>query len=486
LEHEVIDVQMLFDKVAARLKNGRGIAVPQIQMSNWPGLFDKSASESDVEVAWTELDNACLLNCLHHQHGPSLTAEQEGMVIELIAWASDTLANWHSQNDPTGQKLRIIFAVAMSLRISAGKFLQLSNARSSNSDLRNKLSQYLLDSSLVVTAFPTSRPEETGFITKVQEADRLGDWAALERDAGQILDHINAAWVSAIAQFLAEIAPDELLKALLSARSIFKSYALLSQLPMAKAIGLTSISASNHTRFALLYSLSKGIARIDTNLSDSDQSGLACIWVAMAEDVTEWPKWMAAFNTYPVRFPLLQKSLGRALATMSHSAMSAYIDAVSLGSGLSCRSVMAECFRSFRSIAPVEQRLQLWQLAFDRWSNWNFGEDDEGASLGIRTSALDFAVIAHVVEGMTDEQCLAELSSLAAQAIEIETEWHRDRSHLRTAHNRLISRLYFIETGNCKPNVDDDWLDNKMRIPEAARSSRFHNTRVGMDEIRLI
>jgi hypothetical protein len=482
----VIDMQMLFDKVTTRLKNGQAIAAPKIEMSNWPSLFEKSVSESDVEAPWAELDDTYFLNRLHHEQAPSLTAEQEGMLIELIAWAAETLANWNAQDDSTSQKLRIIFAIAISLKISAGRFFQLSNSGSSNSDLRNKLSQYLFDLSLVVTAFPTSRPEESDFVTKVQEADRLGDWAALERDAGQILDHINAPWVTAIAQFLADIAPDELLKVLQGATSIFKSYALLSQLPMASAIELTSISTNNHTRFALLCSLGKGLAKFDVSLSDSDQRALACIWAALAKDELAWPQWMAAFNTYPVRFPRLQKSLGQAMASMSQSAMYTYINAVSLSSGSHCRSVMAEGFESFRSLASVGQRLQLWQLAFDRWSSWNFGEGDEGALLGIRTSALDFAVIAYVIEGMTEEQCLAELSSLAAQALEIENEWHRDQSHLRIAHNRLISRFHYVATGNCKRDVDGDWLDNTMRIPEAARSSRFHAERVGMDEIRLV
>jgi hypothetical protein len=125
-------------------------------------------------------------------------------------------------------------------------------------------------------------------------------------------------------------------------------------------------------------------------------------------------------------------------------------------------------------------------LAFDRWSSWNFGDDSDGVLLGIKTCPLDFAVIAHIREGMTSDERSAELSRLANEALEIETQWHGDISQCQMAHNRLLSRFHYIATGDSKAMDDSDLLDDKIRIPQAVQSNTFHLERISMNDIRLV
>jgi hypothetical protein len=87
---------------------------------------------------------------------------------------------------------------------------------------------------------------------------------------------------------------------------------------------------------------------------------------------------------------------------------------------------------------------------------------------------------------MTSEERSAELARIANEALEIETQWHRDISQCRMAHNRLLSRFHFIATGDGKLAGNNDLLDNKIRTPQAVQSNAFHADRVSMTDISLV
>lgn len=86
---------------------------------------------------------------------------------------------------------------------------------------------------------------------------------------------------------------------------------------------------------------------------------------------------MAAFNTYPVRFPRLQRALGLALGRCPTHALEAYVGSMELSTSSLCRTEVAVCLRAFREIASEERRRELWTPAFDRWREWDFGAGTE-------------------------------------------------------------------------------------------------------------
>jgi hypothetical protein len=482
----MIDVQQIFAKVKTRLRSDPAIGQPTIELSKCSGLFEELGADGDNETAWDELNNAYFLNCLHYEHAPGLTCAQEERLVELIAWAAITLADWNEEADPKGQHLRVIFAIAISLRISAAQIWQLVDSPRSNPKLFAKLGQYISRVKVHVVALPGQNSAEVQFLANFTKADDQGDWATLAQDAPQILDLVHCSWLGNITEFLNGVARDELLEALANVVSVLTAHSILSGLKQENAAALAAVTNNNYFRFSLLLSLGNGSLISSDDIPVTMQTDLAKIWQSVSGDLSTWSRWLAAFNKYPIRFPLLQNSLGLALATMRPEAMAAYVNAVSMSSGLSCRNVMADCFINFRSVASIEQQRQLWKLAFDRWSSWNFGGDSDGVLLGIKTCPLDFAVIAHISEGMTSEERSAELTRLENEALEIETQWHLDISQCRMAHNRLLSRFHYIATGGCKIAGSNDLLDNIIRTPQAAQSNTFHSDRVSMTDLSLV
>jgi hypothetical protein len=482
----MIDVQQIITKAMDRIHSGTAICEPTVELSKWSGFFDELSSDGDNEIAWTDLEEAYLLNCLHYEHSPSLTCEHEDRIVELIAWAAITLADWNEEADPKGQHLRVIFAIAISLRISAAQIWQLADSPRSNPKLVAKLGQYISRVKVHVVALPGQNSAEVQFLANFTKADEQGDWATLAQDAPQILDLVHCPWLGNIAEFLNGVARDQLLEALANVVSVLTAHSILSGLKQEDAAALAAVTNNNYFRFSLLLSLGKGSLISSDDIPATMQTDLAKIWQSVSGDLSTWSRWLAAFNKYPIRFPLLQNSLGLALATMRPEAMAAYVNAVSMSSGLNCRNVMADCFINFRSAASSEQQRQLWKLAFDRWTSWNFGGDSDGVLLGIKMCPLDFAVIAHISEGMTSEERSAELTRLANEALEIEIQWHRDISQCRMAHNRLLSRFHFIATGDDKLTGNNDLLDNKIRTPQAVQSNAFHIERISMNDVRLV
>jgi hypothetical protein len=179
---------------------------------------------------------------------------------------------------------------------------------------------------------------------------------------------VHCPWLGNLAEFLNGVARDELLEALANIDSVLTAHAILSGLKQEEAAELAADSNKNYLRFSLLLSLGKGYRKSFDDIPATMQTELAKIWQSVSGDLPTWPSWIGAFNKYPIRFPLLQNSLGLALATRRPEAMATYVNAVSMSSGLNCRNVMADCFFNFRSAASSEQQRQLWKLAFDSWS----------------------------------------------------------------------------------------------------------------------
>lgn len=480
------DLQSILVKVGHRLGSGSPIRPPEIEFDAWAGLFEQQLSESDEEACLTLLDEAYGINLLNLTHTSAVHIQQEARIVELIAWSAQMLANWTAAADPNGRQLKAALATAILLRIPVSQLLSPSGRVIPSGQLLEVLFEWL---STVKIDFVTSgvrRLDEAEFVERFQRADAEGDWSQLAGDAPQVLDWVNSPWIGAVGRLLADFAPDRLVKATRQINLVLTAHAILQDLSDEQALDLGFESESDHIRFALLLSRAGKTRSFVMPLLKSDDAHLAKIWLRQASDLTTWPKWMSAFNTYPVRFPSLQKSIGLALVDMSHEAMEVYVQSVSLDSGPEGRKVMAECLTAFRATAPLERRKALWALAFARWTDWNFGDEMSGVLLGIKTSALDYAVIGHVNEGMTAEECANELGLLATQAYKIEQVWHRDVSQCKIALNRLLSRFHFIATGDSLRGTEQEWLGNKILLPKTLVDDKFFAARHFSDDWRLV
>src|SRR5690606_17207857 len=118
-----------------------------------------------------------------------------------------------------------------------------------------------------------------------------------------------------------------------------------------------------------------------------------------------WPKWMQALNKYPVRYPALPIPLGHALAAIPQSKLPAYLDALTLERDGHMRIQVTQCLAAFQDKASRKQALCLWAAAFKRWDQWDFELlSSNDIMFDVATSTLDFAVVAYIVECMSEAE----------------------------------------------------------------------------------
>ena len=187
------------------------------------------------------------------------------------------------------------------------------------------------------------------------------------------------------------------------------------------------------------------------------------VLVKVAQDKLRWANWMVAFNTYPVRRPMMQEPLGVALASVPRSSLPAYVDAISLSVQQAGQNVgraeVARCLRAFAAAAPLEQRQALWQLGHERWLAWNLGKGEpQNHMFAISWSELDYAVAGYALECLDSQQLLQRMDDLRAEMQVFDCAWFESKSDITTAWFRLLSTFQpFAHASKLAPG-DSDWL----------------------------
>ena len=181
---------------------------------------------------------------------------------------------------------------------------------------------------------------------------------------------------------------------------------------------------------------------------------------------------MRAFNTYPSRFPALQRPLGKALAHAPHGALAGYVDAVWLfpqpfGQQQPGRRAVAECLGEFSAHASSEQRSSLWTLAHARWRDWDFNKGDSHQHLtAINGSCLDYALVAYAMECMDEPSRNNAMQNIRDEILTLEHIWHASHSDIITGWNRLLSRFQpFAHAATVAINGGDWLAETRAYLP---------------------
>jgi hypothetical protein len=457
------ELHELFVK-AGNLVDGKGSAwKPSIDIEAWIGLFGPASVRFCNEDAWQKLETQYLLR--HVRCGAKLKPHKSTEIVRLIGWAASVLVDWSLETDPAGKKLAIVLAIAMTLDVPLRAFWGLASSVK-KIELFCSLGSYLATTEVGIEAPLSFRASDKAFLAVFKRAVAQGDWIEIAQNASHVFDNVCDLQLSFIAEFLSDVASNELLAICRNVKSCLTAYVVLDRLSLADGVRLTLNAGNDHVRFALLYSLGRGSRHSAATFTDEIQAELALVWAALARDLQSWAQWMEVFNTFPVRFVLLQKSLGLALAQTTVGAQKMYVDAISLSAGLDSRLIVADCLEAFEAAAKPTKQLTLWALAFARWKEWNFQIDKSGPLLGIRSSPLDFAVIRHIAKGMAKQQRENKLFELEAAMRKIETVWHSNFSQCRIAYNTLLSEYHFVKLGSAEPQKKGNWFSKAPCLPE--------------------
>lgn len=176
------------------------------------------------------------------------------------------------------------------------------------------------------------------------------------------------------------------------------------------------------------------------------EDALFALLLDVASDDETWRGWMGALNVHPVRHPMLQGPLGRALAQAPPSAFDVWLttqtvlpEALQRGIALPNWLGAEVCLNAFAQAASPEVRASAWTKVWTHWNTWDFGGCD--LLIDIHSSPLDLGVVGYALECLNEAQLEAALQDEVDGLHAAFGRWWKSSSALKSEINRRQSRL---------------------------------------------
>jgi hypothetical protein len=400
----------------------------------------------------------------------------------LIRWLIAELRVWRCAQDDHMAALVVIVVVAQICDSEAELWPLLPDDIGANTDLAGYLRELVASLSVnFTTSGPKAAPpHENEALAKFQKAEADGDWFGMI-EGWKLFEHqpfLSGALQTQAVRCLNRYFIDDLLQAAANLRQIAVAMQIARALTIEQALRLALASANAYLQLAGAYQ-SVEQPRPPQTLSPVEQQHLRDLLLKVAPDAPRWAAWMRIFNTYPGRFPLLQPSLGEALAKAPQDAIEPYIKAVHLypkrpGPDPG-RDGLAHCLRVFRSRAEFDRRKALWTAAHSRWLAWNFAHGEPNMHLiWICGCDLDYALVGYAVECMDNTVREAAIQKIRNELEKIDLQWHASKTDMFSAWNRLLSKLQPYARASVISGNDEDWLTtNKVCWPFDPNQNRY-------------
>jgi len=415
------------------------LSVVNADTTTRPALLDLDRSNAQYQAI--QRDFAFLDVHLVTQQQP--TPEEQERLTGLMRWLRRELVEWRLEADKDCRTLAAIFAITAFCSRYAKFWHDLTNTTSTNPAIVVHLSKQIahLEAALSPSTLSRTPLFDKEVLNRFLEADRRSNWAAIvsewPRFGGFLTPNV---YLSQSAVYLSRFAWNDLFAAMEKVRQTVPVMLILSSLSVFECLSLAKGSANPYVQFGSVLRLLQQQRRRNESISQAEEDLLTQLLQAIAEDIGQWERWMDALNRNPVRYPQLQRSLGRTLVHAPESALKQYVYAISLSTTGISRIEVAECLRVFRADASLDRRKRLWTLAHDRWLEWRFGENEPNESIMmISFSDLDFAVIGYAVECMSTDELSARCSALANELVVIGENWQTSAVVFIEASSRILS-----------------------------------------------
>ncbi|SFB50375.1 hypothetical protein SAMN03159488_04517 [Pseudomonas sp. NFIX10] len=403
----------------------------------------------------------------------------------LLAWALKVIETWSVADDPNEIRLAAAFLVISACNVEGKIWDSLPDAMKCSSDVIGLMGRLLSRSSVNINALSNSDRWEREQIIALQTAEADSDWVKIDHIYPQFQ---STLWLSLpiyhAANCLARFDFPELVLAVGRIKGFLTMHAVMDALAREQKLLLGRQLSNKAGRFASVY-CSMSRMKATTCLSDLEQEAVTELMSSTASDLKEWEKWMAVFNTYPLRYPALQRPLGKALASLPDEAISIYISSISLyplhppynGS----RGFVADCLTTFAEEADERVRKALWTKAFDRWAQWSFNSVDQSKYLfQVSGSELDFAVVGYYVECVNESERQRVIDECLSRVEQVGLIWFESVSAYDTAVFKALSELQLCcraqEAGMSKV----DWLKSSIFMPAWKEGQRYRYIRASL------
>lgn len=435
-------------------------------------------AESDPIQAIYDHDRSLVLNeALRKQFGllVSLAAGGKPPIVAdvtrwaaLVRWLIRELREWRSDLDPKRYKLAILLFTTACCDLDNYLWAALPDGIESNSDLLSVLEKYIATAKAGFSGRGMQLEPiwEKEVVERFMQADATGNWETI----GEMWHYVRDAilpnlFCMQVSRCLYRYGSTRLISAVACVKQITFAVQVLRSLPVGGQLAVGCDSDNPYVEFACALEAFTHW-RKSQRPNEAMQELLNRLLLKVAADQPRWQQWMKVFNRYPVRYPAIQVSLGQALAVMPAAAVETYIDTIDLTvSPDDGRELVAECLRTFRTVANTDRAKFVWTRAYGRWSVWQFGVEGDGKHLTkISFSELDYAVVGYVVECMKDAERDTIRSDLFSRISTLTDEWHASIVDCFAVWYRLLSQFQPYSHGETVKQSGGDWLQTGFVI----------------------
>lgn len=399
----------------------------------------------------------------------------------LLRWFLNGLVKWRRADDPRSCGLVSLFVVACYIDIDGLIWRLVPECVGQNTELTGALAQFIARSRLDLTlgAYSPRPILEREALDQFKNADASGDWTVLRL----MVEQVNFAFFTnvilvQVVRYLNRFDFGLLAESGRAVRQTGIAMQIVTALSASDALRLGLESQSAYLQFAAVCRLLSPWDR-ETTMEVEDTRALKALLLLVSADKHRWRAWMDAFNAHPLRAQILQKALGEALAEVSDDAVSAYVESITLSSSSIGRDEIADCLRAFRKCAALERRQLLWQLAYKRWSEWNYGQFDGYTNLiEVVVSPVDYAIVGYAVECISKQEREDLIAQTLLVASETEDTWHASASDYISDYYRSLSRMQPFVHARSLETEGDDWLMvGRTYLPDYLRGSLYFKLR---------
>ncbi|MEZ0188441.1 hypothetical protein AB9X41_04315 [Ralstonia solanacearum] len=402
-----------------------------------------------------------LTRMLWHGEAPgSIGEEKQAERRHAFGWALQELGAWTPEFPHSLARLKIFLTTLLASSPTSQDAMEAVP--------QTIAAQSLLDGLLNLVQHVRFDADRWG--DETQAAGRSGDYSMLANRMRHARTEFPPDFRLSV-MLLARFAPDTLARCIEERCDVFFSAAVRNVLDADAARFALSV---NDVTFKFICAFS--LANMRPENAPGGSVDVVCGLMLQVAQTDSWRSWLLAFARYPHADTVAEKSLSMALAQLTATHWSAFVDAIELWTYVGTAGPVADILVAFLHQVGAEKSADMWRLAFERWDKWDYGSSGKDEHLlAPSVCSFDFPVSMHYAL-LPLEEVQAEEARLLDGIATIEQEWFTDVTELTTFRNRLSSRLRLVRHGLAIRNTPPEGVVDPLP-PSIEPDSEFAKVR---------
>jgi hypothetical protein len=162
-----------------------------------------------------------------------------------------------------------------------------------------------------------------------------------------------------------------------------------------------------------------------------------------------WSKFLSYFNVYPSRYGLLQKPLGKALASMSEKCLIEYVNSMHIDQFQNNPVPINECLNFFINYSSEDRIKFLLNLIFQKWNDFmEIGLNSDFNIFKIFFTDFFDCVVTYLSYGVKESQMIEIIEQTVKRLNSINSNWFDSKTSQISYFHILLNYLRTAQLGS--------------------------------------